>query len=276
MTVTAALTSAEGPPDPTKATGGVDLLTVLREDPNVRAAFAGRATGNASLVVGTGGLDGRRRALDALSLTLAGAVFMEQVHGSAVARVGHGDRGRGAADQACAIPGVDALVTTDVDVALVVLSADCVPVLLLDPGKGVAVAHAGRRGVQTGVTRAVAEALASATGSPPARLHALIGPAISGCCYEVPAALADEVAAAEPAAHAVTSWGTPSLDLPAAVWAQLQAAGVTRIACLDACTRCERDRWFSHRAACQVPGTPPGRNAAVICRLGSARRGVER
>jgi YfiH family protein len=156
-------------------------------------------------------------------------------------------------------------------VALVVLTADCVPVLLLDPGKGVAAAHAGRRGVQTNVTGAAVKALTEATGSPPVHFRALIGPAISGCCYEVPAALADEVANTEPVARAVTSWGTPSLNLPVAVQAQLYAAGVRRIARAHACTRCQPDRWFSYRAACQLPGTPPGRNAAVICRLGTVK-----
>lgn len=246
-----------------------DRITVFHEDPHTRAVFAGLAAGNASLVVGDGGADGRQRVLGELKLTPADAVFMEQVHGSGVARVGYRDRGRGAADQAGAVPDVDALVTTDADVALVVLTADCVPVLLLDPGKGVAAVHAGRRGVQANVTRAAVMGLTDATGSSPAHLRALIGPAISGCCYEVPAALADEVAAAEPAARAVTSWGTPSLNLPAAVQAQLHAAGVRRIARVHACTRCQPDRWFSYRAACQVPGTPSGRNAAVICRLGT-------
>ncbi len=251
-----------------------DPLTMLREDPHARAVFAGRAAGNASLVVGAGGVDGRRRVLGELGLAPQDAVFMEQVHGSEVARVGHDDRGRGATDWACAVPGVDALVTTDADVALVVLTGDCVPVVLLDPGKGIAAAHAGRRGVQAGVTRTTVAALTAATGSPPARIRALIGPAISGCCYELPPALAEEIAAAEPAARAVTSWGTPSLDLPAAVWAQLHAAGVERIARVHACTRCDSDRWFSHRAACQIPGTPSGRNAAVICRLARPEPGA--
>jgi YfiH family protein len=244
-----------------------DPLMLLPEDPHARVLFAGRAAGNASLVVGTGGADGRRRVLGELGLTPADAVFMEQVHGPAVARVSHGDRGRGASDQACAFPGVDALVTTDVDVALVVLTADCVPVLLLDPGRGVAAVHAGRRGVASGVTRAAVAALTAATGSPPCRLSALIGPAICGCCYELPADLVDEIAAAEPVARALTSWGTPSLDLPAAVRAQLHTAGVGHIVRVPACTRCDLDLWFSHRAAYQVPDTPPGRNAAVICRL---------
>jgi YfiH family protein len=245
-----------------------DPLAILRDDPSLRATFAGRAMGNTSLVVGVSGADGRQRVLSELDLTPADAVFMEQVHGCEVARVGHADRGRGAIDSVGAVPGVDALVTTDTDVALVVLTGDCVPVLLIDPGKAVAVIHAGRRGVQTGVTRAAVAALTDATGSPPARLRAVLGPAIAGCCYELPPILVDEIAAAEPAARAVTSWGAPSLNLPAAVRAQLHATGVRRITRVHACTRCEPDRWFSHRATHQIPGTPPGRNAAVICRVG--------
>lgn len=239
---------------------------MLREDPHVRVVFGDRGIGNASLRVGADGAAGRRRLLGLAGLSLADAVFMEQVHSGAVARVGRADRGRGTADRASAVPGVDALVTTDEDVALVILTADCVPVLLCDPGRGIGAVHAGRRGVEAGVVGAAVIALAAATGSPPSRLVALVGPAIGGCCYEVPLALADEIAAVAPGARVTTRWGTPGLDLPAAVRGQLQAEAVGLVSHVSGCTRCEPDRWFSHRAATAVPGSSPGRNASVVCR----------
>jgi copper oxidase (laccase) domain-containing protein len=58
------------------------------------------------------------------------------------------------------------------------------------------------------------------------RIRAWLGPSICGACYEVPAALRDEVAAAVPATRSRTSWGTPALDLPAGARSQLEAAGV--------------------------------------------------
>lgn len=233
-------------------------------DPAALAAFSSRAdggngSGNVSLQVGDGRPQAARGALlGAVGLDPGCAVFMEQVHGRDVAVVGPNDGGRGSADHSDAIPGVDALVTFDTDLALVVMVADCVPVLLVDPGSGAAAVHAGRRGVELGV---VGAAVATLAPHAPDALHAIIGPAIGGCCYEVPASLADEVADAVPEAAATTSWGTAALDLPAGVRAQLRGAGVGRIAEVGSCTHCHPDRWFSHRAE---PGQ--GRQAGVVVR----------
>lgn len=101
----------------------------------------------------------------------------------------------------------------------------------------------------------------------PGEVEARIGPAIGGCCYEVPAELADEVAAAHPAARATTTWGTPALDLPAAVAAQLHEAGVERVERAGVCTRCGGEGWFSHR---RDPGA--GRQAGVVVRAAPGRR----
>lgn len=164
--------------------------------------------------------------------------LMRQVHGRAVGVVT--DRTPPGAEFA----DVDALVTAEAHRALVVLAADCVPVLLA--GDGVAgVAHAGRVGLASGVISATLDA-AAGLGAVPERLVAVIGPAIGGCCYEVPAQLRDEVAGPRPAAYARSSWGTPSLDLPAAVRAELDGAGVRQIVDVGVCTRCD-PRWFSHR-----------------------------
>lgn len=219
--------------------------------------------GNVSLVVGAGTpLDHRRRLLAAVGSDLADGVAMEQVHGSQVTVVGRSDAGRGIADHAAAVPGSDALVTFEPDVALLVMTADCVPVLLYERGHGVAAVHAGRRGVGAGVVGAGVEALTDH----PDRVTAVIGPAIGGCCYEVPAALAEDFAGSHPEAVATTTWGAASLDLPAAVAADLTRAGVKRIGQVAECTRCGSERWFSHRAN---PGL--GRQGAVIVRRRDSR-----
>lgn len=138
------------------------------------------------------------------------------------------------------LPDVDALVTSTRDRVLAVAAADCVPVLVASE-HGVAAVHAGRRGAAAGVVGATLDAL------PGDDVSAVVGPAIGGCCYEVPASMQAEVLARlDPVAEATTTWGTPSLDLPAAVLAELRARGVaaTRV---GGCTRCEPG-WFSHRA----------------------------
>jgi len=77
-------------------------------------------------------------------------------------------------------------------------------------------------------------------------LHAALGPSICGRCYEVPAALREDVARVVPAAHATTSWSTPALDVPAGVEAQLAAGGVQRVQRVALCTL-EDERFYSYR-----------------------------
>jgi YfiH family protein len=194
---------------------------------------------------------------------------MRQVHGGAVARVGRGEAGRGASDHADAVPGVDGLVTTADDLGLVVLAADCVPLLLAAPGAGVAAVHAGRNGVARNVCGAAVALLVAATGTAPGGLAAVVGPAIGGCCYEVPARLADDIAAVAPAARSETTWGRASLDLSAGVVAQLQASGVRAVARAGGCTRCDPATWFSHRAT-TAGRAAAGRQAGIVRRVAGA------
>lgn len=234
------------------------LAVPVPEDPSVRLGFSDRRdVGNVSWRADAGDVGGARTALAALvGLGPDDVVAMEQVHGSGVARVGPADRGRGASAARGGIPGVDALVTTATDVALVVLVADCVPVLLVDPGRAVGAVHAGRRGVATGVVASAVDALTDR----PAEVVAVVGPGIGGCCYEVEPDLADEVARHVPAARTSTRWDSPGLDLPLAASSQLAAAGVGRIERAGACTLCANERWFSHRAA------DAGRQAGIVTR----------
>lgn len=130
--------------------------------------------------------------------------------------------------------------------AVGVLVADCVPLLLATPsGSMVAAVHVGRQGLSAGVVGATLDVLAE-HGAAVEDLHAALGPAICGSCYEVPADLRAEVAERVPAAHAETSWGTAALDIPAGVASQLTAAGVERIAAPPACTF-EDERFYSYR-----------------------------
>ncbi|NEC76523.1 laccase domain-containing protein, partial [Streptomyces rochei] len=83
-------------------------------------------------------------------------------------------------------------------------------------------------------------------GADPARITARTGPAVCGRCYEVPEDMRAEVAAAEPAAHAETSWGTPAVDVSAGVHAQLARLGVRDRAQSPVCTLESNDH-FSYR-----------------------------
>lgn len=178
--------------------------------------------------------------------------LMRQVHGADVAVLTEaGPPGP---------PTADALVTADPTLALVTRAADCVPVLLADPAAGVVGAvHAGRPGLAAGVVPAAVEALRTLGARD---LVAWVGPHVCGACYEVPATMREEVADVVPEAWAVTSWGTPSLDLGAGVGAQLRAAGCA-VVDVPGCTR-EDPRWHSYRR----DGAAAGRIAGVIWRHG--------
>ncbi|GAB2502598.1 peptidoglycan editing factor PgeF [Promicromonospora xylanilytica] len=192
----------------------------------------------------------------------APVAFATQVHGDTVLDLGPAERARWAAARPPATAGeADALVTAERGLGLGVLVADCVPVLLADPvARVVGVAHAGRNGVLAGVVHRALDRLV-ARGADPARVRAAVGPAVCGRCYEVPAAMRDEVAAAVPETFTTTREGTPGLDLPSGVVAQLAARGVaaTRV---ERCTLEDLDL-FSHRRA-SAAGTTTGRQAGII------------
>jgi YfiH family protein len=194
------------------------------------------------------------RLADALSRLEAACgarpVRMHQVHGADVQTVERLPESTPAK--------ADALVTTQPGLALMARAADCVPVLLADVEAGiVGAAHSGRLGLVAGVVPAAVARMRELGASD---LTAWVGPHICGRCYEVPAAMRDEVAALVPESRAETSWGTPSLDIGAGVVAQLASAGVATIT-VDRCTL-EDPALHSYRR----DGAAAGRFAGVIWR----------
>ncbi|WP_188037298.1 peptidoglycan editing factor PgeF [Actinotalea sp. JY-7885] len=227
----------------------------------VRGGFTG-ADANLSGVVGDGVLaaEHRRALAGRLGAPLA---LVRQVHGAGVRDA---DPRLGALDHA-ELPEGDALVTNRSDVAVGVLVADCVPVLLADPGRRVVAAvHAGRRGLVAGVLEAAVDRMV-ALGARVGDVRAVIGPAVCGRCYEVPEDMREDVARAVRGTASTTSWGTPALDLPAGVRGRLLDAGVGRVGDVAACT-VEDARWFSHRASSAsghpTSARPAGRFGAVV------------
>jgi YfiH family protein len=192
----------------------------------------------------------RARLAAAVGLGADRVVWMNQVHGDRVTVV---DRPPGAV-----IDDTDALVTRTARLALAVVTADCVPVLLADARAGVAAAiHAGRVGAANGVVTRAVEAMKE-LGAQPGDISALLGPAVSGSNYEVPAAMADQVEAALPGSRTTTAAGTPGLDLRAGIACQLKGLGITSIDVDPRCTVADRSL-FSHRR-----GAPTGRLASLV------------
>ena len=192
----------------------------------------------------------RARLAEGIGLTPDRLVWMEQVHGRTVASVD--------GPQIEPLEATDAVVTKQPGLGLVVLTADCVPVLLGDQEAGVIGAvHAGRVGARVGV---VVEALKAmmAQGAELERIEVLLGPAVCGECYEVPADMQKDVEKHLPGSASKSRKGTPALDLRAGLWNQLASAGVGKIGVDPRCTFEERDL-FSHRRE-----APTGRLASVI------------
>lgn len=247
---------------------GAQAIDVLEVDlgPGVRAGFTTRTGGVSpapwdSLDLGLHVGDDPDRVLvnrGRVERWLGGRVaFAAQVHGADVLTLSN-EPAPGQVEVGVA----DALVAARPGVGLGVLVADCVPVLLADPGAGVVgVAHAGRQGLERGVLDAAVHAL-TAAGARLEDIRAVVGPAISGARYEVPAALREQVAAVVPETWATTAWGTPALDLPAGARAVLLRAGVGRVTSVDACTAHD-PRFFSHRLATRS-GATTGRFAGVV------------
>lgn len=134
--------------------------------------------------------------------------------------------------------------------AAAVTIADCVPILIGHPRGPVAAVHAGWRGVAGGI---LGEAITALTrlGCPANELILHLGPAICGRCYEVGPDVFERL----------TGWQTTrhrQVDLRALLAEQAKAGGVVSWSASAECTRCDNDRFFSHRAG------DAGRQIAVI------------
>ena len=192
----------------------------------------------------------RKRLAATIGLADDHVVWMNQTHSDHVVVVDE--------PRSDAVDDTDALVTTTPRLALAVVTADCVPVLMADARAGVVAAvHAGRVGAADGVVLRALETML-AKGARPEDISVLLGPAVSGANYEVPAQMAADVEARLPGSRTRTAKGTPGLDLRAGIARQLQGAGVQAIDADPRCTVADKNL-FSHRRS-----APTGRLACLV------------
>lgn len=170
--------------------------------------------------------------------------FMNQVHGDEIVIVD---------SITSSAPTCDGLITTKPNLSLAVMVADCIPLLLISK-EAVGAIHVGRAGL---VNKIALKALAKMRSLGAIEIHAVLGPSICGACYEVPFEMQQDVIQEHPRAFATTRKGTPALDLPKALIADLVAAGVSYEVSMI-CTM-EDELYFSHRRQ-----NPTGRFAGVI------------
>ena len=143
-------------------------------------------------------------------------------------------------------------------VLLTVTVADCIPVYLVVPGRGVALLHAGWRGTAGGILRAGLARLQEATGAAPGDVIMHCGVGICGPCYEVGS---EVVTGCGLRAEGAGPW---HLDLRAQLSAAAQALGVAGVTTSGWCSAHDRHSFYSHRAS-------SGEDGRMVAYLGMPR-----
>jgi YfiH family protein len=189
--------------------------------------------GDAAVCFGLGpatgrGADEHRLHRVTKALDLDGAVWLRQVHGAEIVSVSEPlER-----TTFCAGAG-DGLITAQQGIALVIWTADCVPVLLAAPN-AVAAVHAGWRGTVADVVPAAVHRLTGLSNSRPETVTAILGPAVCGRHYPVGREVIDALASSGVDDR---SWlDGDRVDLRGFLAAQLEGLGVARVRTIDACT----------------------------------------
>ena len=199
---------------------------------------------------------------DAVGFSPRQTVFTKQLHTDVIRVVDETHRGEGLFRETTTV--CDGLITDRPQVALVAFTADCTPILLFDPVRNaIGAVHAGWRGTAQGIAAKAVEAMVREYGCEPRHIRAAIGPSIGQCCFEtdedVPAAMTEGLG--DEALSAIQKKGEKYfVDNKAcnALW--LRRAGVEQIDISRDCTKCDPNRYWSHR----VTGGQRGSLAAVI------------
>ena len=161
----------------------------------------------------------------------SGIISAEQIHGAGVAKVGRPDTGK-------VIPGVDALISRENGLTLVVRTADCGPVWLHCAKTGaIGLVHSGRKGTELGVVSATIRAMQKEFGADPAEMLGFLGPCIRPPHYDV--------------------------DFAKEILRQLRTEGVGEVLDSGLCTAREPERFYSYR---REKGST-GRHFAVLAKV---------
>lgn len=195
-------------------------------------------------------------------------VLGQQVHSSHVAIVDERDCGRGVKERESRLPETDALITDRTGICLMVMAADCVPLLLYDPVRRViAAVHAGWRGTAAGIAGKTVKCMIENLGCRGENILAGIGPSIGKCCFEVGAEVAEifcshfdspegilEIAVSKPGKYRVDLWEANRRDLVR------NGVKQEHIEISGWCTCCHPEDFFSYR----YQGEKAGRFGAGI------------
>lgn len=177
-------------------------------------------------------------------------VYMNQVHGNNVQIVDE--------NSPKLIDNCDGLITKTKGLPLMVMVADCIPILFFDEIQGViAAVHAGRNSTFLKIAQITANKMMSELGCNANNIKVIMGPSIHTCCYEVSEELAKIVK---------TSFGEKfckgrNIDLHGINVKLLEEVGIRNIRISEVCTKCSTEPFFSYRK-----DTKTGRFAGIIVR----------
>jgi len=200
-------------------------------------------------------IENQTRLAQTLGYDLRKLVHMRQIHSDRVVIVDP------ATDDFEHPPECDALITNEPGIPLMVMTADCTPLLIFDPRRNViAVVHAGRAGALKGIVPKTIEKMHTTFGSRLEDVRAVLGPSIHSCCYEVGEEIADAVREEGFGFATVERKGRFYLEVNAIIKKQLHDLGILQehIEDLGICNACEHGEFFSYRADRQKTGRIAG------------------
>lgn len=205
-----------------------------------------------------------RRMCGQLGIPEKRLVFSKQTHACNVRKITASDAGNGYTREN-AFEDIDALMTDEKNVPLVIFTSDCVPVFLCDPvHSAIALVHAGWRGTVGGIVKNTVAAMGREYGTKAEEVTAAIGPSICRNCFEIGPEVAEQFAAAFPGqTEEILKKGEGDrsyADLWRANEILLLSAGLRQenITVSGLCTMCRPDLFFSHRATAGRRGSNAG------------------
>jgi hypothetical protein len=156
-------------------------------------------------------------------------------------------------------PQCDALITNISSLPLMVMSADCTPILIYDPlHHAIGAVHAGRTGALNGILTKTIQKMLEIYGSNPEELHIVLGPSICGSCYEINESIAQEVHTKGYTQSLKYKEEKVFLDVNTILIQQLEVLGVKHYEVSPHCTSCSCGDFFSYRVCSQYTGRIAG------------------
>jgi len=231
---------------------------LLKKFPNLIAGFTTKDEGNLAFHVEDSELNvmkNHKLLANRLSYDYMQLVHMKQIHTKDVVKIS-------SEENFTTPPTCDALITNEKNKPLMVMVADCAPILLFDPEcEVIAAVHAGRAGAFANILGATIERLRKEYGSKPKNILALFGPMIGVCCYEVGAEIFSQAQELHLEYAIEKRGGHFFLDIQKILQKQSFESGILEKNCefLNICTSCSTQSYYSYRAEGKT-----GRFAGVI------------